>query len=319
MITIEQIKELIPKKVYLYYIDRNDSFDEHIDILQQQMYSEDDVLFDFVELSDYESVEEIISTLKNDLKAKHPNIDIEEYIDSNRDEITDIIRDRDHSNPISDLLSNTYSYPMFYDTGLFIEESEANSRKTFLSIKRRLKIKSNVYDDAIREMMSNASYGGMLVIYFLPDDWDDFMYRIPREFNTVSFSGNVCVAIINNYNGSGDHTYLNNFQIKNLCIDKNIFIDKAVKYSYVHEVCGLYSDFCKDTNYELSLNEKIKCKKNESAILNKINEEKELDKVFASGSCTPFDMDIKRHRHVVYTNDYPCGNKCTKCGTFWID
>ena len=47
--------------------------------------------------------------------------------------------------------------------------------------------------------------------------------------------------------------------------------------------------------------------------------DEKCDRVYASGGCTAGDMNMLRHRDVYYINNYPCGNKCPHCGTFWID
>ena len=38
-----------------------------------------------------------------------------------------------------------------------------------------------------------------------------------------------------------------------------------------------------------------------------------------NGTCTFGDMDIKRHKNTLCINEFPCGMRCTACGTFWID
>lgn len=56
------------------------------------------------------------------------------------------------------------------------------------------------------------------------------------------------------------------------------------------------------------------------SVLNIMNEEnKKYDLIFEQGKCSSGDMNINRHRAVMYVNDFPCGSKCTDCGTFWID
>ena len=45
----------------------------------------------------------------------------------------------------------------------------------------------------------------------------------------------------------------------------------------------------------------------------------EYKRIFKAGGCSAGDMDINRHRGVYYDNNFPCGNRCPHCGTFWID
>lgn len=127
------------------------------------------------------------------------------------------------------------------------------------------------------------------------------------------------VGIINTDNGSGDSCYLPNTKCTFKFNRNNLFIDKLDHYSYVHDVCGMTRDWCDDTGYEFSF-EKIKGR----VIPNSDNfkartKQDNYDKFYKSGSCSFGDMDITRHKNVKYINDYPCGNKCPSCGTFWID
>ena len=50
-----------------------------------------------------------------------------------------------------------------------------------------------------------------------------------------------------------------------------------------------------------------------------LEQEKKYNDTWKKGECTFGDMDITRHKNTPYQNDFPCGNKCTSCGTFWID
>ena len=38
-----------------------------------------------------------------------------------------------------------------------------------------------------------------------------------------------------------------------------------------------------------------------------------------NGTCTFGDMDIKRYKNTSYITKFPCGMRCSTCGTFWID
>lgn len=51
-----------------------------------------------------------------------------------------------------------------------------------------------------------------------------------------------------------------------------------------------------------------------------VKRERELDEKWRkTRGCTFGDMNYSRHADKEYINDFPCGSKCKKCGTFWID
>jgi hypothetical protein len=103
---------------------------------------------------------------------------------------------------------------------------------------------------------------------------------------------------------------------------KNLHSDNgAPGYSFTNDVCGLTKGFMSYANIR-------KAKKTDKIIEVDINpkfeaemkREKELDKHWKeTGHCTFGDMNFKRHKNLPYRNDFPCGNKCTECGTFFID
>ena len=50
-----------------------------------------------------------------------------------------------------------------------------------------------------------------------------------------------------------------------------------------------------------------------------MEQEEKYNEIFRAGGCTYGDMNMSRHRDVYYDNNFPCGNHCPHCGTFWID
>lgn len=76
-------------------------------------------------------------------------------------------------------------------------------------------------------------------------------------------------------------------------------------------------DWFKST--KVSFGKKAKKEISKSKTNEYLGREKSYIETYKNGSCTHGDMDINRHRDVYYRNDFPCGNKCPNCGTFWID
>lgn len=329
-ITWEQIKELIPERVTLHYVDRDDSLEYCLPEIQNclsegsmdSLYEKiDDSLWDDHYGFDYVK-DELIADMQSAFDIDEH--EAEELYNEFEDEIRDTIYDRDDSSVTQDLARNTSKFPIFYDTGHYVEcaypLTEKGAKEELRKIKKILGIKqaNKDFDKCITEMMYNASYGGNLVIYFTDNGYD-----LLREIegtdkpNMIEFSGNVSIAIPNHGCGAGDHT-----EIKHTFIlpfsHENLFVCKEVKYSYTYDVCGMYSNWCDGTNYKL-IKTKSKKEATKSGKAEYVKREAELDAVFKAGGCTPGDMKYDRHRNTEYINNFPCGNRCKSCGTFWVD
>lgn len=323
-IGIDEIIKLIPEKVSLHYVDYRDSFNECPDELQKAIRENDlQPLYGLIDdwlINDFSGIDYCLDDLKKDLIK---NYDIEEYdaeeiIEENKEEIIDVLYSRDGSNVLKDLLKNTRDEVVFYDTGFEIEDGSwqwkpAELRLWRMRLKKHLGIRNSNHDKNIELMLLQAGYGGSLVIYFTASV-DDLITK--KDKPAIKFS-NPHIAIIDIGNGSGDDTQLHGEDII-LSFDRsNLFIDRTIKYNYTFEVCGMSRDWCNDTGFEF-IDEVVPATQ-KSGLTAQIEQDNEFKKVFEQGKCSFGDMDITRHRHVVYINDFPCGNKCLDCGTFWID
>ena len=329
-ITWEQIEELIPERVTLHYIDRNDSLGYCLPEIQKSLSAGNmNALYEKVDdayIDDHYGFDEVKGQLMTDMENAFDLEDdqVQEIYNLYEDDIRDAIYDRDDSSVLKDLARNTSRFPIFYDTGHYVEccypLTEKGAKEELRKIKKILGIKQahKDFDKCITQMMYNASYGGNLVVYFTDNGYD-----LLREIegtdkpNTIEFSGNVHIAIPNHSCGAGDHTDIpHTFKLP--FSHENLFVCKEVKYSYTYDVCGMYSNWCEGTNYKL-----IKTKSKKEATKSKkadyVKREAELDEVYRLGGCTPGDMKYARHRELDYVNEYPCGHRCRKCNTFFID
>lgn len=321
----EEVKELLPKRTSLYYVDYNDSLDDHLDLLQECIENgEYDTLYSAIDDwyidSPCYAFEYLDKELADDICRKFDIGDAEEIMEEYEQEIRDEYYNRDDSDVLKDLLRNTGKQTMFYDTGIEIDSdswqwNREKIAKTRNFIKKSLKIKcSKRQNRLIDTMLCQASYGGSLVIYFY-DDVSDF---IETTQNTITFK-NPVIAIIDTVNGSGDHCELGKVgEIEMPFNRERIRLCKTIKYSYTFSVCGMYSDWCEDTI--VGLKDTVITKVlGESALSLKLQKDAKYSEVFKSGSCSFGDVDFNRHRNVIYRNDYPAGHTCKDCGTFWID
>lgn len=329
-ITWEQIEELIPERVTLHYVDRDSSLEYCLPAIQKSLNAGSmDALYEKVDYylwDDNYGFDSVKDELITDMQTA---FDIEDYeakalYEKFEDDIRDTIYDRDDSTVLQDLARNTSKFPIFYDTGHYVEccypLTEKGAKEELRKIKKILGIKQAFkdFDKCITEMMYNASYGGNLVIYFTDNGYD-----LLREIegtdkpNMIEFGGNVHIAIPNHSCGAGGDTEISHtFRLP--FSHENLFVCKEVKYSYTYDVCGMYSNWCEGTNYKL-----IKTKSKKEATKSKkadyVKREAELDALFKSGQCVYGDTRYGRHQQLVYVNEYPCGHRCMKCGQFFID
>ena len=327
-ITFEDIKKHMDDSYNLIYIDYNDSLDEMPDLLQKCI--EAGTLAPLCESvedwGEWEAICDEKSDLKDKLRNEYDlrNSEVEELMDKFEEYIESHIYEHDKSTPVQDLLSNTSKQVMFYDTGYEVESdswnwSDARIRKERMVIKNILGVKSSKYDDKIDMMIRQASYGGQLVVYFYDDVEDYIPESIENDFTQIGFK-DASIAIINVGNGSADDTCLEGHSFSLQFKRENLIIDKTIKYNYSFAVCGMYSNWCGNTIVNLSSEPYQKeCEVKVSPIISHKGVEQKYNEVFKSGKCSTGDMDIHRHRNVTYINNFPCGNKCMDCGTFWID
>jgi hypothetical protein len=219
---------------------------------------------------------------------------------------------------IKQLIKNTGDEIFFYDTGLEFDgwgQSAAAYRLDRIIIKKALSITNSIHDSAIDMMLQQASYGGQLVVYFT-SGIDDLL-DISDDMNVVIFK-NAHIAIINTGNGSGDNCQINGHEFQ-LPFDRdNLKFERSISYNYTYDVCGMFSNWCDDTCFSFKHDE-IAIEAPKSSLNAILERDRIYEATFKAGKCTPCDMKYTRHRNVIYINNYPCGNKCLDCGTFWID
>ena len=327
----KQIIELLPSHTNLYSVNYREDLSGKINCLQECI-SENCLDKLYEELSDYlyecqqEGLQCYKEELKEDIMSKF-NLDDEEshclVYETCQDEIDEILYQRDNSDAVADLLKNTGKFSLFIDTGLEIEEGSWNWTRSVQTlwlkkIKRKLKIESREWDSKIRIMLSQASYGGQLVVYFY-DSIDEMITNNPeKDWKSIRFT-NPSIAIINTSCGSGDHASLTGHSFTIPFCRKNLFIDWYFKYDFVATVCGMPQDWCKESIANFSF-KPIKGRKNAlSPLVAEAIQDKEYALRYNQGKCTFGDMDMSRHRDTYYINDFPCGTKCPHCGSFWID
>lgn len=324
-VSFDDLKDLLDEKYYLVFIDRDSNLNSNLKEVQKAIQNQDwcpidESIDEWLTEAQWYGMDYALKELKEKIESEF-EIDqekAEELIDMHRVSLEDVIYDRDHSTPLSDLIRQTEDPVMFYETGEYVEsglmfDSEMY-QENLEALKEVLNIQTDKYDKKLELMLLQASYGGRLVVYFREDIKE--MMKL-EGYNTITFKDPM-IAVIDTFNGSGDHADLSGHSFSLPFDPQNIFLDRTIKYSYTYEVCGMYPDWCDSTSIEFSTsdNKKDISKSNLHAEL----EVEDLYKTaYENGSCTFGDMDIRRHRNTYYKNEFPCGTHCPHCGTFWID
>ena len=329
-VTLEQVIELMDKRYTLIYVDQGDGLDNNLDKVAEAIRKQDwqplDELYEDWNMyeQEWDSIDYILKELADEVERTFDitEEEAEGIIEEYKDNLRDVIYDRDDSTFMKDLIRQTSDPVMFYDTGVEIYNGCLSSREELKDllkdVKKALKIKlsDTKYDDRL-EMMIQQGDNGRLVIYFNADI--NHMMSIGDK-NIVTFTS-PNVALIDTWNGAGDHCQLNGYEFTIPFNIENFFMDKEIKYSYTYQVCGMYSSWCDGTGIKFG-KRKVKTPKGSglSSTLHQDKEyEKKCDETFKKGGCTPMDMDMRRHRGTYYLNEFPCGTHCPHCHTFWID
>jgi len=319
MIDYDKIKEYINNNQPEFYWNYNDELSvEQINAL----ISNEDGMNNLID-NIYENSIDYICTLENNLIEEI----IEEFAitfktDDEENDFYYFCKDYISVDLNINELINRKKIILFYETGYTIEETYLLSKKEvkqeLKKIKKALKIpqKETIHDNALLQVLYQASYGGSLVIYFYAY-LSDIIAQIDR--NTLSFA-NMNIAIIDTVNGSGDNTFLKRNKYVHFPLSRNkIFYENSIHYNYSFDVCGMIGDWCESTQFMFS-NRKRKDTVTEISRLKKLqNIDNEYQKTYDKGGCTFGDIDINRHRDTYYKNQYPCGTHCPHCGQFWID
>ena len=298
----------------LVYVGYRDSIEDHKKIEEMVQDGNTDAIFidsDWISDAEFNSKCEIIEGLKENF----PDMSEED-----EEAITEYIYEHNDSNPERDLLRNTGSQYFYYSLGFDDDGMEQEGGSPFDQRVEAVIKKLGVDDDAMRKVVRSAlnesGYGGSVVILF-EDDIEDML----EAGDVIKFYPKSELCIMNRGNGSGYSVALGRelifqFDRKNLHSDRG-----APGYSFTHDVCGMTRGFMDGATIRKKMHgDKVIPVGLNVEEIRKMEREKNLeDKWRKTKVCTPGDMNITRHADTPYRNDYPCGQKCTACGTFWID
>lgn len=321
----EPWRPYLPDYVSLYYVDYQDNLHDSRDgmkliaqcLKKNNLYPLSENIYDWWDYPEGPYIEEI---------QKNMAADEIEWDDDWIEEIREALWDKDESTPIDDLLRNTGDIAMYYDlcdeygdawcmTSDEIDDDVAAICGTLnipLSDEKRVQL--------VRDVLVNCGGVGGLRIYFncpLKDAISGDEYaEDKKDFKTIKFKGNYTVSIHNPIEGGGWSEEIEldcEFEFNRANLQLADYGDRYTWRSvYGCDPEGDAPIFSMDESESAKV--VVESQANAAA-----EREEEYDRVFKAGGCTFGDMKYTRHRDVYYRNDYPCGDICPHCGTFWID
>lgn len=329
-LTLADVESLLEKHYFLNEVSYDSDLSSDMAAVQKAIREQnwmplDEVIEDWGGQGYAEN--DALNTLKDEICRTYgvEDDEAEKFIRENDDHLLTLIRERDESTPLDDLMRHTSDPTFFFDTDEEIPYGAAFSDRDFKEaahdLKKilRIKQKDTRWDKDIEEVLINASYGGMVEIYFRASIAD--MMKL-GDANKVTFT-NPMVAIVDHGNGSGHNVEFEGLTVTFDFHPKQLHIDsrQTVHYAYGDDVCGMISSWAECTHVEF-FHRNVRTAKPEppdSALDAHMELERRYEEVFRAGGCTSGDMNMRRHRNTFYLNEFPCGTHCPHCHTFWID
>lgn len=198
-----QLTDYIPQYVSLYYVDYRDDLDEHEDIQEECIRSNNmeklyEKAYEWYEEQESSNMHDYLEETRKNMEADNLAGEFEEH----EDEIRELIYDRNDSDPVKDLIRNSSVTNFFYSLGVeisgYLTGCSLRGESVAMAchkVRRALHLKKGEFDEKIEELVENATYGGELRIYFNAM-FDRLISKDPEnDFKSIRFHGNVVVAL----------------------------------------------------------------------------------------------------------------------------
>ena len=318
---ITWLEKEYPKGVELIYVDYSDSYEDATKLQEVLKGDDDTVDWEWQTDSQHDSIGQILENYREEIKA-------DDISDEVRDAMKDWLFEHDTSTPIKDLLKNTRDQLFFINTIDNANQFEgASYEKEYSKQLNKLQKKyarTEAQKKEIAYVLREQFYESPVSFYFYASPLDVFNAIHDNQDKYIVIKG-AYFSTIDRGQGSnwlGNEGIFDIFLLKENFIE-NFFLDNAKGSGYGwgeiagqsgYDEAGVYSENKKPKGIKQEIieieTEVTEAQKREAALDKKWRETK---------ICTFGDMNFKRHESAPYRNEYPCGNKCEKCGTFWID
>ena len=308
---IAWLKAEYPNGVELVYVDYNDSYDKNLDELQKILKGDSD---DFDESWIFDSQANSITEITENYKKENGQ---DELSDEMTQDIADWLYENDTSEIRKQLLRNTSTKLCFLETEDYANEGN-DPKEVAEMIKKYAKTpeQKKEIETAFREQF----YGAPVSFYFHADPSDIFdAINSPAKYILVSG------AYFSNIDRVQGSNWLGEKAVFDLVIPredfiKNFRLDEArgAGYSWQEIAGGCGYDEAGVSGIDKpTKNAVLLTPETSEEVLREEKLQKHWDE---TKTCTFGDMNQDRHSgKLEYKNEYPCGTRCSKCGTFWID
>ena len=165
-----QLTDYIPQYISLYYVDYRDDLDEHEDIQEECIRSNNmeklyEKAYEWYEEQESSNMHDYLEETRKNMEADNLAGEFEEH----EDEIRELIYDRNDSDPIKDLIRNSSVTNFFYSLGVeisgYLTGCSLRGESVAMAchkVRRALHLKKGQFDEKIEELVENATYGGEL-------------------------------------------------------------------------------------------------------------------------------------------------------------
>jgi hypothetical protein len=301
-----------PRGVDLIYIDYRDvlSADDIQEVIKNG-YLENDM---WMNDAQYDSIYELKNRCEEELEG--------EMSEEAEEVFKEWCFEHDTSNPLKDLLKNSGSHLFFVETEDYSEENTDTE-----TVQRQIKEFSKKYAKneeqakEIRYVMNEQFYASPVSFYFyadVEDVYETVQNAKDDEYITINGAYFSTIDRVQGSNWLGNEGCFKIAVTKKQFID-TVFLDKAKGNGYSWDEIAGQTGYDEASVYsgEVKADTTIINAKVSDDILRERRLQENWDK---TKKCTFGDMKWERHTgEKAYSNNYPCGNKCEDCGTFWID
>jgi hypothetical protein len=311
---IKWLESEYPRGLDLVYIDYRDSYE---DMAQLQRVLKDGA--DEFDAGDY-SYETIDEVMKNYLRES----EADELSDEVREAMQEWLQDHDTSDPQRELLKHTGSKLFYIETRDYSNQNEAiNTGTDPRDYKKLVKKygKTDAQAKAVKYVLDNQFYGAPVSFYFYAD--------VEDVYNVIHGKNSKYIGVSGAYFSTVDRVQGSNWLGEDAIFTITIPREDLIKNVYLDEAKGTgygWGEIAGQSGYDDAVVCAIATKTKGSILVQSETSEAQAREARLQAhwdkthTCTAGDMNMKRHAgEQPYRNEYPCGNKCTACGTFWVD
>ena len=155
-----QLTDYIPRYVSLYYVDYRDNLDEHEDIQEECIRSNNmeklyEKAYEWYEEQESSNMHDYLEETRKNMEADNLAGEFEEH----EDEIRELIYDRNDSDPVKDLIRNSSVTNFFYSLGVeiigYLTGCSLRGESVAMAchkVRRALHLKKGQFDEKIEEL-----------------------------------------------------------------------------------------------------------------------------------------------------------------------